>query len=188
MDGWMDSLPDFFLFFFFFYLMVRSATELDRRAECSPLPPPRTSGNGRESIDVTPWRGNTICVITSAVFMGDGIINKPPPPPPPPPPPTPAPAPVPPLLPLLSRHLTTGAGAIHAYLNHLRPIKKGGEKKERRKERKAQMPLTIILSFPVVTGAPTLCGTDMRARQREAGVGGEKGKAVGTAACVCVCV
>lgn len=138
MNGWTVCLT---FFFFFFYLKVRSAREVDQRTECLPLPPPRMSSNGHKSIGVTPWRGNTICVITSAVFMGDGIINKPTPPhhhhhP--------APAPVPPApSPLSPPHHQRCA--IHAYLNHLRPIKK----------KKAQTPLlTIILSLPVVTRAP----------------------------------
>ena len=103
---------------------MRSARELDQRTECLPLPTPWvSSSDGRKSTGVTPWRGNTICVITSAVFMGDGIINKPAPPSPP------APAPVPPPLPLLSslsppHHHHRRRRAIHAYLNHPRPIKK----------------------------------------------------------------
>lgn len=159
----------------FFYLKVRSARELDQRTECLPLPPQRvSSSNGRKSTGVTAWRGNTICVITSAVFMGDGIINKPVPPY------TthhPAPAPVPPT-PSLSSPLPLSPPhhhrAIHAYLNHPRPIIK---------KKKAQTPLlTIILSFPVVTGAITvrgpLCRLDMQARQERLELG-ERRKRVG---------
>lgn len=134
----MDSLPDFF-FSSFFYLKVRSARELDRGTEYLALPPPRVSScNGPKSTGVTVWRGNTICVITLAVFMGDGIINKPPPTTNPPytsrhPPHSPRPSsPLllsSPLALLPPHHHCT----IHAYLNHTRPIKKKKEKKRGKK-------------------------------------------------------
>lgn len=192
----MDSLPDFF-FSSFFYLKVRSARELDRGTEYLALPPPRVSScNGPKSTGVTVWRGNTICVITLAVFMGDGIINKPPPTTNPlytsrHPPHSPRPSsPLllsSPLALLPPHHHCT----IHAYLNHTRPIKKKKKKRGGKKE-KAQTPLlTIILSFPVVTGAITDRGALVQVGhagpKEEAWVGGEKEKnGRGTAEGVCM--
>lgn len=183
----------------FFYLEVRSARELDRGTEYLALPPPRVSScNGPKSTGVTVWRGNTICVITLAVFMGDGIINKPPPTTNPPytsrhPPHSPRPSsPLllsSPLALLPPHHHCT----IHAYLNHTRPIKKKRKKEGKKKRKPRRLSWQLFYHFQLSPGqlpiGGPLCRSDMQARKRRLELG-ERRKRMGEGqrrACVCVC-
>lgn len=164
-------MVDFFPFFFFFYLKVRSTREQDQR-EQSVCPYHRRgylAATAPKSTGVTAaWRRqHYLCHHFSRVYGGWHHKQASPPVSSRAPSatqqlPSPRPSFLPPFLPVPTP-LSHQHCAIHAYLNHPRPIKKKREKKKK----KVQTPLlTIILSFPVVTGAITNRGPQCRSDTR----------------------